>query len=62
MEKLIYTWEEQIKDTELICEKIAADNFTPDVIVGISRGGLIPGVMISHKLNMSHNIYHIYYI
>ena len=52
MEKLIYTWEEQIKDTDLICEKIAADNFTPDVIVGISRGGLIPGVMISHKLNI----------
>ena len=39
MEKLIYTWEEQIKDTELICEKIAADNFTPDVIVGTAGVG-----------------------
>ena len=52
MEKLIYTWEQQIADTNLICEKIEADNFNPDVIVGISRGGLIPGVMISHKLNI----------
>ena len=52
MEKLIYTWEQQIEDTNLICEKIAEDNFKPDVIVGISRGGLIPGVMISHKLNI----------
>ena len=52
MEKLIYTWEQQIDDTNLICEKIEADGFKPDVIVGISRGGLIPGVMISHKLNI----------
>ena len=33
MEKLIYTWEQQIEDTNLICEKIAEDNFKPDVIV-----------------------------
>ena len=52
MEKLIYTWEQQIDDTNLICAKIEADGFKPDVIVGISRGGLIPGVMISHKLNI----------
>ena len=52
MDKLIYTWEQQIADTNLICEKINADDFEPDVIVGISRGGLIPGVMISHKLNI----------
>ena len=52
MDKLIYTWEQQIEDTNLICEKITEDNFKPDVIVGISRGGLIPGVMISHKLNI----------
>ena len=52
MEKLIYTWEQQIEDRYLICEKIEADGFKPDVIVGISRGGLIPGVMISHKLSI----------
>ena len=52
MEKLIYTWEEQLSDTEDICAQINKDNFLPDVIVGISRGGLIPGVMISHKLNI----------
>ena len=57
MEKLIYTWEQQIDDTNLICAKIEADGFKPDVIVGISRGGLIPGVMISHKLNIPFNQY-----
>ena len=49
MEKLVYTWEEQIADTNLICEKIDADEFKPDVIVGISRGGLIPGGKLSSK-------------
>ena len=49
MEKLIYTWEEQISDTNKICDQIKKDEFIPDVIVGISRGGLIPGVMISHN-------------
>ena len=52
MEKLIYTWEQQVSDTNKICDQIENDEFTPDVIVGISRGGLIPGVMISHKLNI----------
>ena len=52
MEKLIYTWEQQVSDTNKICDQIEKDEFTPDVIVGISRGGLIPGVMISHKLNI----------
>ena len=52
MEKLFYSWDEQIKDTNEICELIEKDDFVPDVIVGISRGGLIPGVMISHKLNI----------
>ena len=49
MEKLFYSWDEQLKDTNEICELIEKDDFVPDVIVGISRGGLIPGVMISHK-------------
>ena len=52
MEKLFYSWDDQLKDTNEICELIEKDDFVPDVIVGISRGGLIPGVMISHKLNI----------
>ena len=52
MEKLNYTWDQQFKDTETICSQIEKDEFQPNVIVGISRGGLIPGVMMSHKLNV----------
>ena len=52
MEKLNYSWSEQFQDTDKLCNNLEADSFIPDVIVGISRGGLIPGVMISHKLNI----------
>ena len=52
MEKLYYSWDEQLEDTQTVCKLIEEDNFIPDVIVGISRGGLIPGVMISHKLEI----------
>ena len=33
-----------------ICNEISGRNF--DVVVGISRGGLIPAVMISHRLKL----------
>jgi hypoxanthine phosphoribosyltransferase len=35
-----------------ICRNIAADNWKPDYIVGLTRGGLLPAVMISHYLNV----------
>ena len=38
MEKLVYTWKEQVEDTLEICNRIEKDNFTPDVIVGIKIG------------------------
>lgn len=35
-----------------ICREISTDNWKPDYIVGISRGGLLLAVMISHYLNI----------
>jgi xanthine phosphoribosyltransferase len=35
-----------------ICREIAADNWKPDYIVGLTRGGLLPAVMISHYLSV----------
>ena len=35
-----------------ICREISADNWRPDYIVGLTRGGLLPAVMISHYLNI----------
>lgn len=35
-----------------ICREIANSSWRPDYIVGITRGGLLPAVMISHYLNI----------
>jgi hypoxanthine phosphoribosyltransferase len=46
--KLWYSWDEMRRDINVLCRDIVLDNFKPQVIVGISRGGLVPGVMMSH--------------
>jgi len=35
-----------------IIQQINADNWRPDCIVGITRGGLVPAVMLSHWYNV----------
>jgi hypoxanthine phosphoribosyltransferase len=46
--KIWYSWEEMRRDVSVLSRELVLDNFNPQVIVGISRGGLIPGVMLSH--------------
>ena len=50
MKKLWYSWQDMCSDVNQLCRDIVLDNFKPDVIVGLSRGGLTPGVMMSHWL------------
>lgn len=50
-----------ITDTEFkgmvteLCRQIANSNWRPDYIVGITRGGLTPAVMVSHFFNIQMN-------
>lgn len=37
-----------------LLRQIHNDNFRPDYIVGLNRGGLIPSVMMSHFLDCNH--------
>ena len=46
--KLWYSWEMMRRDVNVLCREIVLSKFDPQVIVGISRGGLVPGVMMSH--------------
>ena len=46
--KLWYKWDEMRRDVNTLCRDISLDKFDPQVIVGLSRGGLTPGVMMSH--------------
>ena len=45
MKKLWYQWDEMRRDVNTLCRDITLDKFDPQVIVGLSRGGLTPGVM-----------------
>jgi len=47
-----YTFDEITKTIDLMCKRIVKSHWQPDYIVGLSRGGLVPGVMISHWLNV----------
>ena len=48
MNKLWYSWEEMRRDVNVLARDIVLDKFDPNVIVGLSRGGLTPGVILSH--------------
>ena len=48
MTKLWYKWNEMRRDVNTLCREILLDGCNPEVIVGLSRGGLTPGVMMSH--------------
>ena len=52
MNKLIIN-NEQLKGlVAKICRDITNTNWRPDYVVGLTRGGLIPAVMISHYFNV----------
>ena len=36
----------------IICQQVQQSGFKPDYVVGITRGGLLPAVMISHYLKV----------
>jgi len=52
MNKRIISWNELQNLVSKICRDISVGNWRPDYIVGITRGGLVPAVMISHYFNV----------
>jgi xanthine phosphoribosyltransferase len=46
------SWDEFQGLTAKICRNIVKDNWKPDYIVGITRGGLLPAVMISQYFDI----------
>lgn len=46
------TWQEFQGLVAKICRDISVENWKPDYVVGITRGGLLPAVMISHYFNI----------
>ena len=54
--KIYLSWDDVQGLVDKLCEKIITELPNIDSIYGIKRGGLIPAVMISHKLGLPCNI------
>ena len=44
-------YESFLADVETLALKLEADEWKPDFLVGIGRGGLVPAAYLSHRLN-----------
>ena len=52
MEKLYITWEEIEELVDLLAKQITNSEKQIEYIFGLQRGGLIPAVLLSHKLDI----------
>ena len=41
-----------VADVRAVADKVASGGWRPDFVIGIGRGGLVPAVYISHRLNL----------
>ena len=52
MKKIYYTWRDVERQTQEIIRQIQLDDWRPDYVVGLTRGGLVPGNLISQYLEV----------
>lgn len=50
-DKVFYSWADFDDDIEILTNYIHANQWLPDYIVGVKRGGLIPAIKLSHIFN-----------
>jgi hypoxanthine phosphoribosyltransferase len=50
--KIYLSWDDTIDLVDKLCEKIITEQPNIDSVFGLKRGGLIPAVMVSHKLGL----------
>lgn len=56
MKEMAMSWEEAENAVIQIAEKIKSSGFQPDIIIGISRGGLVPARILSDIIG-NHELY-----
>ena len=52
MKLITYDWKRVERSIQDIAMQMYKDNWRPDYIVGITRGGLVPAVMLSHMTDI----------
>lgn len=50
MNKMYVEWHQFHLMIDVLADKVKASNWQPDYIVGLTRGGLIPATILSHRL------------
>ena len=55
-ERKYYGKEDFINSLNKIVKQIKNSNWSPKVIFSINRGGCIPGIYLSHQLNLKHKV------
>ena len=55
-ERKYFGKEDFIDSLNKIIEQIKNSNWSPNVIFSINRGGCIPGIYLSHQLNLKHKV------
>lgn len=52
MKKIYYDWDHIDIACRDLCKEISHDGFKPDIVIGLTRGGLVPAVILSHYFNV----------
>jgi hypoxanthine phosphoribosyltransferase len=52
VKKRYLSWQDVQGQVTSLCQQIAKDDFRPDYVIGLTRGGLLPATMISHWLGV----------
>jgi hypoxanthine phosphoribosyltransferase len=50
-EKVFYNWLDFDDDIQILTNYIRSSHWTPNYIVGVKRGGLVPAIKLSHIFN-----------
>ncbi|MFV2014226.1 MAG: phosphoribosyltransferase [Candidatus Heimdallarchaeota archaeon] len=56
VEYLVQNWQDSFDQCYFVYEQIFAANFKPDVIIGVARGGWIPGRLLADFLDIKETI------
>jgi len=54
--EIYYAWEEIDNDIFTLAKTIKSSGFSPDLIIGIARGGCVPAIMLSHLLRKPFDV------
>lgn len=59
MNKRYLSWTDVESQVAELCRQITQDNWRPDYVIGLTRGGLLPATMISHWFDVPMHALHV---